>query len=152
MGRIVVGVDGSQHSLGALEWACREAELRGDSLELVSAWSLPAVSSEAASAEVVEALQGAAKEAGEAGRQLAQRVAPGVPLTVRSYRGQAARVLVERARGADLLVVGSRGMGDFKALLLGSVSQECSHHSPVPVVIVRRGDSAPATPPAAPPE
>lgn len=148
MGRIVVGVDGSRHSLSALEWACREAELRHDSLELVSAWSLPAVTSAGASQEVIEVLQAAAEEAVESGRQRAAQVAPGVEVGTRVYRGQPARVLVERAEGADLLVVGSRGLGEFKALLLGSVSQECSQHSPVPVVIVR--DLSRAKKPAVP--
>ena len=149
MGRIVVGVDGSRHSLVALEWACREAELRHDSLELVSAWSLSAVSSGGASQEVIEVLEAAAQGAVESGRQRASQLAPGIEVGTRVYRGQPARVLVERAEGADLLVVGSRGLGEFKALLLGSVSQECSQHSPVPVVIVRdRGD---ATTPGGPP-
>ena len=51
--------------------------------------------------------------------------------------GQAARVLVEAARGAELLVVGSRGLGGFRSLLLGSVGQQCAHHALCPVVIVR---------------
>jgi nucleotide-binding universal stress UspA family protein len=142
MGRIVVGVDGSRHSLVALEWACREAVLRHDSLELVSAWSLSAVSSGGASQEVIEVLEAAAQGAVESGRELAGQLAPGIEVSTRVYRGQPARVLVERAEGADLLVVGSRGLGEFKALLLGSVSQECSQHSPVPVVIVRNQEDA----------
>jgi nucleotide-binding universal stress UspA family protein len=142
MGRIVVGVDGSQHSLGALAWACREAQLRHDSLELVSAWSLPAISSAGGSEEVVEVLQGAAQEVVEAARQRVRELAPEIQVSTRVYHGQPARVLVERAAQADLLVVGSRGLGEFKALLLGSVSQECSQHSPVPVVIVRDQEAA----------
>ncbi len=149
MGRIVVGVDGSRHSLVALEWACREAQLRHDTLELVSAWSLSAVSSAGASQEVIEVLEEAAREAVDSGRQRATQLAPEIEVSTRVYRGQPARVLVERATGADLLVVGSRGLGEFKALLLGSVSQECSQHSPVPVVIVRDRED-PRTPGAPP--
>ena len=50
--------------------------------------------------------------------------------------GSAARVLIEEARNADLLVVGSRDLGGFKGLLLGSVSQACAHHAPCPLLIV----------------
>ncbi|MGC8473609.1 MAG: universal stress protein [Candidatus Dormibacteria bacterium] len=138
----MVGVDGSQHSLRALAWACREAQLRHDSLELVSAWSLPAISSAGESEEVVEILQESAQEVVEAARRRVRELAPEVEVTTRVYHGQPARVLVERAAEAELLVVGSRGLGEFKALLLGSVSQECSQHSPVPVVIVRDHEDA----------
>jgi nucleotide-binding universal stress UspA family protein len=51
--------------------------------------------------------------------------------------GQPARVLLDEARDADLLVVGSRGLGGFRGLLLGSVSQQCAHHAACPLVIVR---------------
>jgi nucleotide-binding universal stress UspA family protein len=54
-----------------------------------------------------------------------------------AVEGQAARVLVGAAEGAELLVVGSRGHGGFTGLLLGSVSQQCAHHAPCPVVILR---------------
>lgn len=138
MGRIVVGIDGSAHSLAALRWACDEARLRHDSLELVAAWSIPSVALDIASEDVVGALQGAAEEAIQSARNEVDRWAPDLEVKSEVCQGQPARILVERARSADLLVLGSRGLGDFKALLLGSVSQECSHHSPVPLVIVRQ--------------
>jgi nucleotide-binding universal stress UspA family protein len=54
--------------------------------------------------------------------------------------GQAAEVLVAEAHDAELLVVGSRGLGGFRGLLLGSVGQQCSHHASCPVTIVRNGN------------
>lgn len=137
MGRIVVGVDGSEHSLAALRWACEEARLRGDTLDIVSAWSIPTAGFDGASAEVVEALEGAAEEAIRAANAELSKVAPEVKAEAGAVHGHPARMLVERAAGADMLVVGSRGLGGFRSLLLGSVSNECSVHAPVPVVIVR---------------
>src|SRR5579862_1484852 len=52
---------------------------------------------------------------------------------------QASVALIDEASGADLLVVGSRGEGGFSGLLLGSVSQQCSHHAQCPLVVVRDG-------------
>jgi nucleotide-binding universal stress UspA family protein len=60
-----------------------------------------------------------------------------VPVTARAARGSPAGVLLDAARGAQLLVVGSRGLGGFTEALLGSVSQRCVHHAPCPVVIIR---------------
>ncbi len=137
MPRIVVGVDGSAHSLAAVRWACNEARLRGDQLELVAAWTIPAAALEVATDEVVSAMERSAAQALEAARAVVAECGPDLEVLQGVYDGQPARILVERAKGADLLVVGSRGLGDFKALLLGSVSQEASHHSPVPIVIIR---------------
>jgi nucleotide-binding universal stress UspA family protein len=62
---------------------------------------------------------------------------PEVEVETVAVHGSAAHSLVEAAANADLLVVGSRGHGGFAGLLLGSVSQQCAHHAPCPVVIVR---------------
>ena len=62
--------------------------------------------------------------------------APGVPVTTRAVQGRPARTLLDAAAGADLLVVGARGRGGFTGLRLGSVSQQCLHHAPCPVVVV----------------
>jgi nucleotide-binding universal stress UspA family protein len=68
-----------------------------------------------------------------------RRAATGVTVEGRVVPGGAAQVLVEEAKGASLLVVGSRGRGGFSGLLLGSVSQQSAHHAPCPIVIIPAG-------------
>jgi nucleotide-binding universal stress UspA family protein len=137
MARIVVGVDGSDESKAALRWAVEEARLRGAAVRVVHAWSLryavgPGI---AIPAFTVEELQRDSEQMLEAA--LAGVDAAGLEIERVSVEGGAARLLVEAAEDADLLVVGSRGHGGFAGLLLGSVSQQCAHHAPCPVVIVR---------------
>ena len=59
-----------------------------------------------------------------------------MPVEIVVAQGQPAAVLVAQAATAGVLVVGSRGRGGFRELLLGSVSQACAHHAPCPVIIV----------------
>jgi nucleotide-binding universal stress UspA family protein len=143
MSVIVVGVDHSAGAKEALRFALEEAQLRHATLRAVHAWQfgyigltgmeagLPALGGEvheyrdAAEAALDATLREAIPEAG--GVQVERRVVQGAP----------AAVLVEESRGADLLVVGSRGHGGFARLLLGSVSQQCAHHAECPLVIVR---------------
>jgi nucleotide-binding universal stress UspA family protein len=141
MALVVAGFDGSQASEAALHVALREARLRGARLLVVSAWHVPtyyygsraAPSAGLALAEEVrkeletkleEAVAGLRAEAGE------------VELETRLVEGGAASVLTEEAAEADLLVVGSRGLGGFRELLLGSVSHQCAQHASCPVLIV----------------
>lgn len=139
-GTIVVGVDGSDHAERALAWAVEEAKLRGARIRLVTAWHVPVAaygapgflptvtpSLEESTRTVAEEVVAAAQErAGSAGVEAETSV----------RQGQAADALLEEAAGADLLVVGSRGHGGFAGLLLGSVSAQCAHHAPCPLVIV----------------
>lgn len=141
-GLIVVGVDGSAESIDALRWALEEACLRHSRLRAVHAWSYPIAFagpgfSAPLDAELIDdlrrnadqVLERALEEAGTAGAEVEiERAAP---------EGPAAQMLVEAAGNAELLVVGSRGHGGFAGLLLGSVSQQCAHHAPCPIVIVR---------------
>jgi nucleotide-binding universal stress UspA family protein len=143
MGVIVVGVDHSAGAKAALRFALEEARLRQATLRVVHAWqfgyigatglegALPAVGGE------LEDFRRGAEAALEATLRDVGADKDGVAIERRVDQGTAAAVLVEESRGADLLVVGSRGHGGFAQLLLGSVSQQCAQHAFCPVVIVR---------------
>jgi nucleotide-binding universal stress UspA family protein len=135
--RIVVGVDGSPSSVQALAWAVREARLTGGLVDAVCAWQYPASYGWAmteAEPEIgklsMETLEKAVAEAGAAAEDR-------VRILLHAVRQDAAEALIEAAKGADLLVVGTRGHDGFARLLLGSVSHRCVHHAPCPVVVVR---------------
>ncbi|WP_370415626.1 universal stress protein [Streptomyces fradiae] len=139
--RVVVGVDGSPASHEALRWAVQHARLIGGTVEAVAAYDLPGAVGW--SAPAVDA----AFDAEAAGRALSDELrdelsrAADVPLDEHVVRGNPAQVLIEASKGAEVLVVGSRGRGGFSSLLLGSVSQQCAVHASCPVVIVRTGTS-----------
>jgi nucleotide-binding universal stress UspA family protein len=141
MPRIVVGIDGSDHSKKALRWALDEALLRGASLEVVFAWMLPvyATGYGFAPGDLIDPKilgDGAAEQLDKAVTEVAGATTD-VKISRKTVEGMAAQMLVEEAEGADLLVVGSRGHGGFAGLLLGSVSQQCAQHASCPVVIIR---------------
>lgn len=138
---IVVGVDGSRESQEALRWALAEAELRGSAVRVVHAWRYPysvggygyippnEVDLDAFVSAAAKDLQTSIDEvAGEA---------TGVAMEPVLLQGPAAKLLVDESKGAEMLVVGSRGHGGFAGLMLGSVSQHCAHNAHCPVVIVR---------------
>lgn len=134
--RILVGVDGSAPSRLALEWAVDEARLRSGEVHAVTAWQFPQVTAG------MEGLIGDPEVFPDAARRLQEealkRVDGGeVPVTGDVVQGGAAAVLLNAAGNADLVVVGSRGLGGFAGLLLGSVSAHLVHHSPSPVLVVR---------------
>jgi nucleotide-binding universal stress UspA family protein len=139
MHTIVVGVDGSKAAEEAFRFAIAEAQIRSGEVKAVAAWHIPAIVYEvgwtAAPIDVSEfpkiAQAMLEKSIAESGAAEA-----GVTVTPVVLEGQPADVLCEQARGADLLVVGSRGLGGFRGLLLGSVSQQCANHAPCPVVII----------------
>jgi nucleotide-binding universal stress UspA family protein len=131
--RIVVGVDGSVSSRQALAWAAQEARLRGARLEVVyCTFYRP---------ELLQSYEGiAADEQGILDRAVASARATEPTVDVVGCRAgpPPAKALVEASEGADLLVVGVRGLGGFQGLIMGSVSQQCAHHARCPVAIVRR--------------
>lgn len=143
--RIVVGVDGSPASEQALRWAVDYAKAVGGTINAITAWEYPAF----------YGWGGTAVPTGEslnpeelAGQTLAESVAkvvgedPGVPISETVMPGNAAGTLLQAAKGAALLVVGSRGLGGFSGVLLGSVSRHLTEHAPCPVVVVREGRAA----------
>jgi nucleotide-binding universal stress UspA family protein len=137
---IVVGVDGSGESKAALRWAVEEARLRRARVEAVHAWWIVPML-EPGDHPAPEATDWNPRGATERVRAfIADTVGEQteVEITPVAVQGeQASAALVDAAKDADLLVVGSRGAGGFSGLLLGSVSQQCAHHAPCPIVIVR---------------
>jgi nucleotide-binding universal stress UspA family protein len=141
-GKIVVGVDGSDPSRKAIHWAVREARLRGAKLVAVHAWSYyPSLPSDSLDPMLVTPDFNATlgRDAERFVQQEVEKIsgdAGGIEIEAQAVEGPAASVLVDVAKDADLLVLGTRGHGGFTGLLLGSVSQQVSHHAPCPLVLV----------------
>jgi len=144
-GRIVVGIDGSEHAAAALRWAADEASLRSATLVAVHAWSFVPVTTPADSGlvpmawtesiEVLDASRAAAETtAGDVVRRVLGAENDAV---VKVVEGGTTSVLLEAAQDADLLVVGNQGRGNIASALLGSTSAEVADAAPCPVVIVR---------------
>ncbi len=137
MGRIVVGVDGSEPSRRALAWAAAYAEHMGADLQVLMVWDDPGrdmwIPHVPPQADPLALTSQAVRRTVDAvlGEEPAVRVEP------MAVEGAPARTLVEAAHGADLLVVGNRGKGGFAGVHLGSVSTQCVSHAPCPVVVVR---------------
>ena len=137
---IVVGVDGGAEGDAALRFALEEAERTGDSIEVITAWDLEPIpvapyiplSDPPTPDSRLRAAQ--ARQDASMARVLGDP--PKVEVSSRVIRGDAKVLLVEAAQHARLLVVGSRAMGPVRAVLLGSVSRYCAHHSGCPVVVV----------------
>jgi nucleotide-binding universal stress UspA family protein len=134
--RIVVGVDGSKSSRAALAWAVRQAALTGAVVDAVTAWQIPLYYGFALTDEGPDFAQLAASSLDEAIAEAAS-LEPGVVIRPTVVQENAAQALLDAAKGADLLVVGSRGHAGFTEALLGSVGQHCVHHAECPVVVVR---------------
>jgi nucleotide-binding universal stress UspA family protein len=140
--RIVVGVEGSTGSRAALRWAIDEARVRHAVVEVITAY-LPTYVPAAPDfgyvpldpADVVDEVRKMQDEVVQA--VTAAIDTTGVEIRRTLLKGRAADTLIAAAEGAAMLVVGNRGRGGFRGLLLGSVSQQIAHHATCPVVIVR---------------
>jgi nucleotide-binding universal stress UspA family protein len=139
--RIVVGVDGSAESQAALRWAVDEARLRGAEVEAVHAVDFVPMGGYPYGTGVVDP---AIFE--RAGRNLLDHAVDAVdacglaqPIRRTLMTAGPAGAILERAQDADLVVVGSRGRGGFRGLLLGSVAHQVVQHAPCPVVVLPGG-------------
>jgi len=117
---IIVGVDGSDSSTAALGWACEQARRTDSTIDAIGAWEWPM--SFGAAIPIPDGYDPAADA---------------LTMLATVLEGHAAEVLVEASRRADLLVVGSRGHGEFSGLFIGSVSHHCASYAHSPVLIYR---------------
>jgi nucleotide-binding universal stress UspA family protein len=140
---VIVGFDGSRSSTAALRWASGYAQSFGDTLEVIRAWQypatmvlpLPAREPVRSPEEIEQTLQD------EADAAVAETVPGDQAVKVEIVGGPAASHLIDRAADPSVraLVLGSRGLGGFSGLLLGSVTRSCLDHSAAPVVVVPGG-------------
>jgi nucleotide-binding universal stress UspA family protein len=135
--RIVVGVDGSPLSMNALEFAVEEAKLRNGHLHV--AYAYPVMERPVTGSTGKDYYEQVEVEAREflGGIMAGAPSTEGLEVEWLAVPGNPAEVLIEASRGAALLVIGSRGVGGFKGLMMGSVSTQCVHHSHCPVLVVR---------------
>jgi nucleotide-binding universal stress UspA family protein len=135
--RIVVGVDGSALSTNALEFAIEETQLRHGHLHVTYAYpSMEKPVTGSTGKDYYEQVEAEARTFME-GIMASAPSTEGLEVEWLAVPGNPAEVLIEASSGAALLVVGSRGVGGFKGLMMGSVSTQCVHHSHCPVLVVR---------------
>jgi nucleotide-binding universal stress UspA family protein len=139
---ILVGIDGSEHSHHALEWAVREAALRHAPLTVLTVhqavanyWTGSPATYPGDPDLAKKALEVAQGETDSVLKQADEACRPS-SVTVKAITGLPAEELLRAAEGADMIVVGSRGAGGFKRLLLGSVSTQVTHHAHCPMVVI----------------
>lgn len=140
MGQIVVGVDGSEHSVDALTWAATEAKLRSDTLKVVASFATPIMSTgyEVASPDPSDLAAASNTMLGAAIDTVREQgLLEGVDVVTEALEGHAGEQLIRLSEHADLLVVGARGHGGFMGLLMGSVTTYVVNHALCPVVVVR---------------
>jgi nucleotide-binding universal stress UspA family protein len=145
---IIVGIDGSDHSRRALEWAVREAVVRRAPLTVLTVqqpaatgyWGAGAIVPYPYDEDLAKQALKVAQEETDSTLEKATSGSRPPSVTVQAVTGLPAEALLQAAEGADMLVVGSRGAGGFKRLLLGSVSTQVTHHARCPVVVIPADD------------
>ncbi|WP_435587967.1 universal stress protein [Micromonospora aurantiaca (nom. illeg.)] len=135
-GPVVVGSDGSESALRALGFAVERAAQRDVPLRVLRAWEPPGDRWVPPDFDP-EQLAASERAAAEAELATWRESFPDVPVEIEAVPGSASALLVEASRSAQLVVVGSRGRGGLRGMLLGSVSQQLIQHSHCPVAVVR---------------
>lgn len=138
--QIVVGIDGSDSSKNALRWAAKLAPALGATIHAVVAWEYP----------IVFGLEGGIPgtwKPDETAKEILNNTLDSVfgkerPAGLKGSisQGHATFVLLDASNNAEMLIVGSRGLGGFSGLLLGSVSSTCAEHAKCPVLVVHGTD------------
>ena len=136
VGRVVVGIDGSEASLDALCWALKYASLSSAQVMAVISWQYPNQYGVECYGEQPDWRQITSDILHAAVAEVASRLGDLPPVEQLVRQGHPAEVLLEAADGADLLVVGSHGHGGFVGMLMGSVSKHVTAHACCPVVVV----------------
>jgi nucleotide-binding universal stress UspA family protein len=136
--KVVVGIDGSADARTAADWAAREAAAHDGELLVVHAWSLPAVSSDLGpnSAIPFESVERSARELLQSETEHLRGHVPEVEVETRLVYGSPIEVLLELSAEAQLIVVGSRGIGRVQGLILGSVSQAVVGRAECAVLVI----------------
>lgn len=136
MDRVIVGIDGSEGSRVALRFAADEARQWGVPLVAVRAWEYPHLIAPTSSVPDSEEMSKAI--AGQLNSTIEEVLGPDAADTVEAVvvDDPPVRAILDTAGPTDLIVVGSRGLGGFRGMFLGSVSQQVAHYAPCPVVIV----------------
>lgn len=132
--RVVVGVDGTAESAAALRWACREAGLRGAEVLAVHVREAPC--HRASYAVPVQASSPEDDDLDVFWRKMLPEEVPGVPVRTEVAMGLAARVLLQRSEGADMLVLGTAGDQAGSGRSAGPVIRACLRRSACPVVVI----------------
>lgn len=137
---IVVGYDGSDFAMQALDWAMDEAEFRDTPITVCHAWQSPYRAGEE---EARKSLHHAAEHVLWHGAECARQCTSGVRVREDLFEGPAADRLVDLSESADLVVVGSRGLSGAARRVLGSVAGHVATHALCPVIVVRGAGSLP---------
>lgn len=137
--KIVVGIDGSTGAHAAIDWALSHAQAN-DQIEIIHTWTDPAMPAEIGMAFDPQIFADSAAAVLDAEIELIRERNSDIQIEGRCIRGHPGSALIEAAKDADLLVVGTRGHGGFVGLLLGSTSTYLAHHATCPLLIVPSDD------------